>query len=312
MPNIYFLDRDGLEYYHDNTSLMFLGKRYNIVFTGDYNVNQTTSARLVLQDELTVSSAQTGIEFPTVSCVATVTADDGYVAGTATVTRSGNTFTISVTEATKAFQFNVAFEIFGYPVDANNDPQPLMIFRQANITNQPTFYLSGTELNTGFDNADIAIYPDLSLIQSQIVPDTGVYVLADKEELLSSGQFVFTKGKITDNNLVSLKLGDSGKLYIGMEMPVINSIQLKSRSNTSDVRLTPYIDVFLKTPSGDISIKSISLEDDFTVSTNDSNSKVYTIEQNRFFDTIDLEKEIVQKMKEGRSLLYFQVAFHTN
>lgn len=101
MPNIYFLDRDGLEYYHDNTSLMFLGKRYNIVFTGDYNVNQTTSARLVLQDELTISSAQTGIEFPTVSCVATVTADDGYVAGTATVTRNGNTFTVNVGSATE-------------------------------------------------------------------------------------------------------------------------------------------------------------------------------------------------------------------
>lgn len=101
MPNIHFLDRDGLEYYHDNTSLMFLGKRYNIVFTGGYNVNQTTSARLVLQDELTISSAQTGIEFPTVSCVATVTADDGYVAGTATVTRSGNTFTVNVGSATE-------------------------------------------------------------------------------------------------------------------------------------------------------------------------------------------------------------------
>ena len=99
MPNIYFLDRDGLEYYHDNTSLMFLGKRYNIAFTGDYNVNQTTSARLVLQDELTVSSDQAGIEFPTVSCVATVTPNGGYAAGTATVTRSGNTFTVNVMSA---------------------------------------------------------------------------------------------------------------------------------------------------------------------------------------------------------------------
>ena len=99
MPNIYFLDRDGLEYYHDNTSLVFLGKRYNIVFTGDYNVNQTTSARLVLQDELTISSAQTDIEFPTVSCVATVTPDDNYTAGTATVTRNGNTFTVDVDSA---------------------------------------------------------------------------------------------------------------------------------------------------------------------------------------------------------------------
>ena len=147
MPNIYFLDRDGLEYYHNHSSVMFLGKKYDIVFTGDYNVNQTTSAKLVLSDELTVSIAQTGIEFPTVSCVATVTADSGYEAGTATVTKSGNTFTVNVSSATQRPPKNVIYNFIFQDVNEEDIVAPTWeIYTIDETTGNDVMVATGTSM----------------------------------------------------------------------------------------------------------------------------------------------------------------------
>lgn len=300
-----YLDKEGLEYYH-NSIKSGLVPEYQVKF--EPTENQTLSATLQFDTSFSGSSDFTVNPFSNPIVTPSVVPDGGYRAGTPSVSRSGNIFTVSVTDAIEyeSIEFDVAFVISGYATDNNNNPMPIQ-FKQAGIMNPPVFYLSGTKSDSGIDDADIVISPDLSWIVSGAPSDSGTYVQVDREELVKKDQFVFKKGQISDNNLVSLKLGESGKLYIEVTMPVISSIQLKSRSNTSNVELTPYLDVFLKTPSGDISIDSLSLGYPFTVSTNDSNSKKYIIDQNLFNRTIDLGEETVQKMKEGRSTLYFQV-----
>lgn len=96
----YILDRDGLEYYHRRRKWLLFGDLYDVTFTGDYNVNQTTIAKLKVRKQSSEVQTDTNdIEFPDVYCEAEVTPDTGYTAGEATVTREGNLFIVDVDNA---------------------------------------------------------------------------------------------------------------------------------------------------------------------------------------------------------------------
>ena len=96
----YILDRDGLEHYHRRRKWLLFGDLYDITFTGDYNVNQTTIAKLKVRKQSSeVQTSTNDIEFPDVYCEAEVTPDTGYTAGEATVTREGNLFIVDVDNA---------------------------------------------------------------------------------------------------------------------------------------------------------------------------------------------------------------------
>ena len=96
----YILDRDGLEYYHRRRKWLLFGDLYDVTFTGDYNVNQTTIAKLKVKKQSSEVQADTNdMEFPDVYCEAEVTPDTDYTAGEATVTREGNLFIVDVDNA---------------------------------------------------------------------------------------------------------------------------------------------------------------------------------------------------------------------
>lgn len=306
-----YLDKEGLAYYHNKIKGSLLPE-YQVKF--EPTENQTLSATLNFETSFSGSSDFTVSPFSNPVVTPSVIANSGYSAGTPSVTRNGNIFTVSATDAIKEIvEFDVAFNIYGYAIDYDNNNTILPIqFKQAEITKSPVFYFSGTGTPSGLNDDDIVISPDLSWIVSGAPSDSGTYVQVDKEERVRKDQFVFTKGQISDNNLVSLTLGDNGALNIKIDVPTIRTIQLKSRWNGTDIILTPCLDIFLKTPSGDISIDSKYVGSDFTVSTSDSNSKTYTIQGSSSSYVMNLGEAIVQKMKEGMSTLYFQVAFHKN
>lgn len=128
---------DSSKYYiKQEIDTRFLGKKYNILFEGDYNVNQSTTGKLSLLPELDIvgDSGLINVDFPIVQCDATIVPNPGYRRGKATVTKDDNTFHIYVSSATEIQRLNVSEIWFNISPDNNTvtGERPTQFFAKNN------------------------------------------------------------------------------------------------------------------------------------------------------------------------------------